>query len=39
MNEDRTGKFLRQVKHIRGHLWHRCSVMVNEVMVVTVKHS
>ena len=22
MNENRTGKFLRQVKHIRGHLWH-----------------
>jgi hypothetical protein len=23
MNEKRTGKFLRQVEHIRGHLWHR----------------
>jgi hypothetical protein len=29
MHEERTGKRLRQVKHIRGHLWHRCSVMVN----------
>jgi hypothetical protein len=22
MNEERTGKYLRQVEHIRGHLWH-----------------
>jgi hypothetical protein len=25
MNEERTGKCLRQVEHIRGHLWHRYS--------------
>ena len=23
MNEERTGKCLRQMEHIRGHLWHR----------------
>jgi hypothetical protein len=22
MNEERTGKCLQQVEHIRGHLWH-----------------
>ena len=35
MNEERTGKCLRQVEHIRGHLWHWCSLAVNQVMVVT----
>ena len=30
MNEERTGKCLRQVKHIRGHLWHRYSITVNQ---------
>jgi hypothetical protein len=29
MNEERTGKCLRQVEHIRGHLWHRYSITVN----------
>ena len=38
-NEERTGKCLRQVEHIRGHLLHRCSVTVTEVMVATVKLS
>ena len=33
MNEDRTGKCLRQVEHIRGNLWHRYSIAVNQVMV------
>jgi hypothetical protein len=28
MNEERTGKCLRQVEHIRGHLWHRYSITV-----------
>jgi hypothetical protein len=31
MNEERTGKCLRQTEHCRGHLWHRYSM----VMVVT----
>ena len=26
-----------QTEHIRGHLWHRYSVMVNQVMVATLK--
>jgi hypothetical protein len=39
MNEERTGKCLRQVEHIRGHLWHRYSIAVNQVMVATVKLS
>jgi hypothetical protein len=38
MNKERTGKsVLRQVEHIRDHLWHRCSVTVNQVIVATVK--
>jgi len=37
MNEERIGKCLRQVKHIRDHLWHRYSITVNQVMVATVK--
>jgi hypothetical protein len=36
MNVERTGKCLRQVEHIRGHLWHSYSIAVNQVMVVTV---
>ena len=36
MNEERTGKCLRQVEHIRGHLWHRYSITINQVMVATV---
>ena len=28
INEERTRKCLRQVEHIRGHLWHRYSVAV-----------
>jgi hypothetical protein len=39
MNEERTGKCLRQVEHIRGHLCHRNSIKVNQVMVATVKLS
>jgi hypothetical protein len=39
MNEERTGKCLRQMKYIRGHLWHRYSITVNHVMVATVKLS
>jgi hypothetical protein len=26
MNEERTGKWLRKVEHIRVHLWHRYSI-------------
>ena len=33
---ERTGKYLRQVAHIRGHLWHRYPITVNQVMVTTV---
>jgi hypothetical protein len=29
MNEERTWKCLRQVEHIRDHLWHRYSTAVN----------
>ena len=39
MNEERTGKFFRQVDHIRGHLWHIYSIAVNHVVVATVKLS
>ena len=39
MNEERTGKCLWQVEHIRGHLWHRYPITVNQVMVATVKLS
>jgi len=39
MNEEMTGKWLRQVEHIRSHLWHRYSIMVNQVMVAIVKLS
>jgi len=37
MNEKKIGNCLRQVEHIRGHLWHRCSVTNDQVMVATVK--
>jgi hypothetical protein len=36
MNEERIGKCL-QMEHIRGHLWHRYSIAVNQVMVMTIK--
>ena len=39
MNEERTGKCLHQVEHIRCHLRYRYSRMVNKVMVETVKFS
>jgi len=26
MNKEMTGKYLRQMEHIRGHLWHRYSM-------------
>ena len=39
MNEERTGKYLRQVEHIRGHLWHRYSITVNQVIVTILKFS
>ena len=34
-----TGKCLLKVEHIRGHLWYRYSIAVNQVMVVTVQFS
>jgi len=34
---ERTGKCLRQVEHIFGHLWQRYSIEVNQVMVAIVK--
>jgi len=37
MNEERTWKCLRQVEHIRGHLWHIYSITVNQINVATVK--
>ena len=39
MNEESTGKCVRQVEHIRDHLWHIYSIAVNQVMVATVKLS
>jgi len=33
MNEERTGTSLRQVEHIPGHLWHRYSITVKQVIV------
>jgi len=36
MNEERTEKYLRQVEHIRGHLWNRYSITVKQVVVATV---
>jgi len=39
MYDERTGKCLQQVEHIRGHLWHRYSIMVNQVMVAILKLS
>jgi len=39
MNEEMTGRWLRQVEHIRGHLGHRYSVTFDQIMVVTVKRS
>jgi len=36
VNEEMTGKCLRQVEHIRDHLWHRYSKTVNHVMVAAV---
>ena len=35
MNEERTRRWLRQVEHIRSHLWHRYLITVNQVMVAT----
>jgi hypothetical protein len=39
MNEERTGKCIRLVEHIRSHLWHRYSIAVNQVVVATVNLS
>ena len=39
LNEEWTGKCLRQVEYISGHLWHRYAIAVNHVMVATVKLS
>jgi hypothetical protein len=39
MNDERTGKRLRQVEHIRGQMWHRYSITVNQVVVATAKLS
>jgi hypothetical protein len=37
MNEERNGKCLPQVEHIRRPLWHRYSIAVKEVMVATLR--
>jgi hypothetical protein len=37
LNQESTGKCLRQVEHIRCHLWHRYSISINHVMVTTVR--
>jgi hypothetical protein len=36
MNEERTRKCLRQVEHIRGHLWHKYSITVTQVIVAWI---
>ena len=33
MDEEMTGKCLRQVEHIRGQLWHRYFIKINQIMV------
>jgi hypothetical protein len=38
MNEERTRFWLRQMEHIRVHLWHIYTVAVKQVMVATVLH-
>ena len=38
-NDKMTVLWLRQTEHIRGHLWHRYSITVNQVKVATVKLS
>ena len=37
MNQERIGKCLRQVEHIRGHYWHKYFIAVTQVIVATVK--
>jgi len=37
MNEEKPGLRLRQTQHICGHLWQWYCVLVNKVMVVTIK--
>ena len=39
INEKITRLWLRQTEHIRGHLWHRYSVTVDNVMFASVKLS
>jgi hypothetical protein len=38
-NEERTGKCLRPLKYIRGHLLHSYFITVNQIVVATVKLS
>jgi hypothetical protein len=38
MNEQRTGKCLRQTEHIRGNLCHIYSIAVKHVMMATYNH-
>ena len=35
--EKKGGLWLRQKEHVCGHLWHRYSVTVNQVIMITVK--
>jgi len=35
MNEEKTRKCLRQAEYIRGHLWRRYSIAVNQSWVMT----
>ena len=37
MNEEMTGLRLRQLEHIRGHVWHRYSLTIKQGMIATVK--
>ena len=36
---ERTALLLQRTEHMRGHLWYKYSVTVNQVMVATVKFS
>jgi len=37
MNVERVGLWLQQTEQSRGHLWHRNSAMINQVMVANIK--
>jgi hypothetical protein len=38
MNEERTGKRLQQVEHIRGHLWQMCCLFFFHIRILIIPH-